>query len=788
MWVKIARIILRNRILLLALVALATFFMAYQAQSVRISYQFSRILPVTDSAHIQYENFKNTFGDISNTIVIAVENDQLLEPEQVAHWERLATKLEAIEGISNILAIQRAYEFVLNETEKSFEPRALISKETATPKDWERFQSKVNTLPFYQGLLYNDDRNVHLMMVQLGADMLYNQNIIRIVEALKGIVAEEEALSGMDYKVSGMPYIRMANVKKVEAEVYLFILLTLIVTAIILLLFLKSFRATAISLVVVVIGVVFSFGLIALLDFEITLLSSLIPPLVIVIGIPNCIFLINKYHSEYKLHKNKAKALQRVIRKIGNVTLLTNITTSLGFAAFMLTSSTSLVEFGTVAALNILSVYFISIIIIPIIYSYLQPPKTRHYKHLDQNWLLSFIGFLERTVQHHRPAVYVVTGLLLVIALFGGTRIYTTGNLSDDFSKKDALFLDLKFIEHKFEGVVPLEIVIDTKRPKGVMANATLRDIELLQQRLDSLPNLSKSLAITNFVKFLKQGFYEGNPDFYSLPTSRERSWLLNYLPKEASSGSLLQSMVDSTGQVARVTMQVADMSSPEMSALLENVTTILHETMDSERYDAHITGASVVSLKGASYLIRNLILSLLLAIAVISIMMAFLFGSVRMVLISVLPNLIPLVFTAGLMGFLGIPLKPSTILVFSIAFGISVDDTIHFLAKYRQELKQNGWKMRPAVMASIRETGVSMFYTSIVLLFGFSIFIASEFGGTVALGILVSITLFFAMATNLIVLPSLLLTLDKLISAKDFSESILDDETELEEGNEIQL
>ena len=775
MWIKIARFILRNRILLLALIGLATIFMAWQAQSVRISYKFYRILPVYDSTNIIYEDFQKTFGDISNTVVVAVNDPDFFTVEGLRNWDTLAQEFEAIPGIQNVLRITNAFEFNYDDSLKKFTPEPILDALPTSQTTVAAFENRIKNLPFYSNLLFDEDRTTHLMMVQLDPEMLYNKNIIRIVEAIKATIANRSEATGMHYYASGLPYIRMANVKKVEAEVYLFILLTLVVTALILLLFLKSIRATLISLVVVMIGVVFSFGLIAWFDFEITLLSSLIPPLVIVIGIPNCIFLINKYHSEYKIHGNKAKALQRVIRKIGHVTLLTNLTTALGFAAFTLTSSVSLVEFGAVAAVNILSVFFLSLILIPIAYSYLRAPKKRHYKHLDHRWLQGLIGFITRTVQHHRIALYVIAGVAVLISMVGIQKISTTGNLSDDFSKKDDIYTDLKFIEAQFHGVVPLEIVIDTKRPKGAFSKKALADINRLQSGLDTLDGISKSLAITDLAKFLKQGFFEGNPDFYDLPTSRERSWILSALNKESGS-NYLNSMMDSTGQLARITMQIADRSAPEMEIIQSNVRQLVSEIFDAEQYNTQITGASVVFLKGTYYLIKNLIVSLLLAILVISIMMAFLFGSVRMVLISVLPNLIPLLLTAGLMGFLGIPLKPSTILVFSIAFGISVDDTIHFLAKYRQELKENGWKMGAAVMAAIKETGVSMFYTSVVLLFGFSIFIASEFGGTVALGILVSITLFFAMATNLLILPSLLLTLEKLITKQTFSETITED------------
>lgn len=203
------------------------------------------------------------------------------------------------------------------------------------------------------------------------------------------------------------------------------------------------------------------------------------------------------------------------------------------------------------------------------------------------------------------------------------------------------------------------------------------------------------------------------------------------------------------------------------MEEIEEDLLKSISKIFPAERYNVYMTGKALLFLKGTKYLIKNLLLSLALAVGLISLFMAYLFRSFRMILISLVPNLLPLVITAGLMGFLGIPIKPSTILIFSIAFGISVDDTIHFLAKYRQELTANKWHIKKSVYNALRETGVSMFYTSIVLFFGFSVFIISSFGGTQAMGGLVSATLMFAMLSNLILLPSLLLSLERNIANK---------------------
>ncbi|WP_455170116.1 MMPL family transporter, partial [Aegicerativicinus sediminis] len=242
----------------------------------------------------------------------------------------------------------------------------------------------------------------------------------------------------------------------------------------------------------------------------------------------------------------------------------------------------------------------------------------------------------------------------------------------------------------------------------------------------------------------------------------------MSYVKNSNSEVSMLKSFVDSTGQYARITTFMKDIGTGRMERIEEDLNKSAKKLFPEEQYTISMTGKALVFQKGTKYLVKNLVISLSLAIFLSSIFMAFMFRSFRMIIVSLIPNLLPLLITAGLMGFVGVPIKPSTILVFSIAFGISVDDTIHFLAKYRQELQANHWKIRKSVFAALRETGVSMFYTSIVLFFGFSVFTISSFGGTVALGALVSITLLFAMLSNLLLLPSLLLSLERMIANKE--------------------
>lgn len=769
---------------MLVLLALGTAFMIYKGKDVEVSYKFSRLLPITDSVQIEYNKFNEDFKQVGNTIVIAAENLEVFDRDNYNTWLQLERDLKAIEGVQNVVSPISSYDLRRNDSLQELE---ILSFESLREELTIEEQSDLfYNLPFYKGILYSKDLTTPLMLVQIEGDDLYVKRIVEIIEEIRVINAAFEEKTKVELHTSGLPWIRMANTKKVSKEIFLFIALSLSITSLLLYFFLRSFKATIISLLVVIIAVCWTFGLISGLGFKITMLSSLVPSLIIVIGVPNCIFLINKYHNEYKEHKNQILSVQRVIRRIGAATLLTNTTTALGFAALILTDSVILREFGIVASINILMVFVISIIIIPISYSFSKVPKPRHYSHLEKNWVSLFLNFLINTVENRRTTVYIIFFILTGFGIVGTTKILTTGNLSEEFPKNGTLYKDLKFLENKFGGVVPLEIIIDTKKPKGVQKTGNLKKINKLQERLSEIPELSKSVSIVDGVKFAKQAYFQGDSSFYRLPTRQERSFIADYLPDSESNISLLSSLTDSSGQVARISVKIEDLGTEDSKVVMSQIKRITDNIFSPDKYDVTITGASVVFLKGTDYLIKNLMISLLLAILVISIIMALLFRSMAMVIVSLIPNLFPLLVTAGIMGFFGIPLKPSTILVFSIAFGISVDDTIHFLAKYRQELRHSNWNIYDSVIASIHETGISMFYTSIVLFFGFSVFMASSFGGTVSLGILVSLTLIIAMLSNLILLPGLLLSLEKLVANKIFNNPIIriyrDEEEEEEE------
>ncbi len=784
MWAWLASRVLRNRLAILIAVGIITVFMGWRASKVGMNYKHGGLLPKTDSAYVEYEHFLNTFSEDGNVMVLGTSGKDFYTPRNFGAWYSLGERLKAIQGVDSVFSEAHLFELIRDDSLQRFTLKQVVGRPPATQQEMDTLLAKLRSLRFYEGLLYNDSTHATLMMAFVNAKLFDTDARREVVKRVQEEAATFESATGMKLHLSGLPFIRVQTTNLVKAEMPLFMGLSMGLCALLLLLFFRSWRVMWICLGVVAVSVVWSFGAMELLDYRITLLQSVIAPLIIVTGVPNCVFLINAYHYEYVHHHNKVKALQRVISRVGAAAFMTNATTAVGFTTFCLTYSDTLKEFGWVATIGIMVLWALSMLLIPILFSYMPPPKPRHLSHLDRKWLDRSVEWIVKTGKTQRPLIYSLTAIMTVFAVWGLTRLKDESRIVDDLPEDHPVLTDLRFFEANFHGVMPLEVVIDTRKKGGALKDATLKRIDQLQDTLATYPEFSRPLSITDAVKFTKQAFYGGDPARFELLNSTDKTFILPYVENASANKGMARAFMDSTRRTTRVTVQMADVGTTRMEELMAKLRVQTDSIFETDKYDVTFTGTSVVFLKGSGYLVSNLITSLFWAIVLIVVLMALLFNSLRILVVSLIPNLIPLLFTAGIMGFLQIPIKPSTMLVFGIALGIAVDNAIHFLARYRLELKLSGHDLAKSVDRATREVSVGIIYTSVVLLAGFCMFALSRFGGIQAMGILTSLTLLVAMLTNLFVLPALLLSLNKAIMSKAFEEpllEILDEEEDID-------
>ena len=389
-------------------------------------------------------------------------------------------------------------------------------------------------------------------------------------------------------------------------------------------------------------------------------------------------------------------------------------------------------------------------------------------KYLTNPRLNRWLDRLEGWSMNHRGLIYAIAGVLVIGAIAGIMRLKTVGHIVDDMPKSDRVYSDLRFFESNFKGVMPLEIVVDTKKRFGVTRNlGNIQRIDSLSQFISKMPAIGKPLSITEGLKFAKQAFFDGDSNNYTLPSEFDLPALSQYLKGDTSQAKnsfskLVATFMDKEGRQARISVSMADVGTVRLPKILDSIQGRVDQLFPAEKYDVKMTGTSVTFLEGSGYIINGLKDSIFWAFLLIAACMLYLFRSLRILFCSLIPNLIPLMITAGVMGWVGIPLKPSTVLVFSVALGIAIDITIRFLVNYKQELPNNQYDIKQTVIRTIHGTGISILYTSMVLIAGFIIFCFSGFGGTKALGWLTSLTLVTATLTNLVLLPAILISVLK--------------------------
>lgn len=780
MWQSLGKFVLKYRFLLLVLLVLLTAVMGFFAMKVKLSYEFSKAIPTDNPRYQEYLAFKKTFGDDGNLLVIGVQSKELFSLKNFKGYQELQGQLRKVKFVEDIISIPASVNLVPDSMGK-LSANKIFPDQINSQEQLDSLRMVFFNLPFYRSLLYNDRTDAYLLGVRINKDVLNSPERTNIVYYITAASNSFENATGIETHLSGLPLIRTLVADRIQKEMKLFLFASLGLSVLILLIFFRSVSTTLISLAVVMIGVIWTLGMTYLCGYNITLLTALIPSLVVVIGIPNCIYFINKYHSSYLKNSEsktgedrKRNALVDMVSKMGIVTLFCNLTAAIGFAVFALTKSAILKEFGVVAGVSIMMIFVVSFILLPAVLSYLPAPKPAQLKYLQNKWITLFLTKVEGWAFNHKKAVIAITAVVLIISIAGILRLRSEGHIVDDLPKDDKIYTDLKFFEHHFKGVMPLEIIIDTKSPKGILKPAIdIRKIATFQDSILAMqPNVGKPISIVDGIKFSYQALSQGSGDStYTLPAfgnplqdlhktlrnlqiKKEERTLQS---KDSAMLKLVGSFVDSSERYMRISMSMADVGTERLPQILDTIQTSANRTFDSS-YKLTLTGTSITFLEGSRFIINGLKESILWAFLLIAVCMLYLFKSMRILICSLIPNVIPLLVTAGIMGWAGIPLKPSTVLIFSVALGIAVDITIRFLVNYRQDLHTFNNNIPATVKSTVQQTGLSIVYTSLVLTAGFIIFCASSFGGTFALGWLTSVTLFIATITNLLLLPVLLL------------------------------
>jgi hypothetical protein len=767
MWNKVADLIIKYRLWFIILIGLITIYMGYHAMRVQMSYDPGQTVPLDDPEMIDLTKFKAQFGEDGNVIAVGVKDSSLYELKNFQAYQQLTEEIKKIDGVKQVLSLP-TLPIILKDTAKSrFYSRRIFSDTIRSQVQLDSLLAVAAGQKIYSNLLLNPSNGAAMILVFVPKEVMNSVRREALAQSLQSAGKSFQEKTNIAVHYAGLPFIRTVVARAIKKEMQMFLYASILITGLIMFVFFRSFKAVLFSMIIIGIVVIWTMGTLSLFGYKITLLTALIPPVIVTLGITNAIYLLNKYHLEFARTKNKLEAIRVLVRKMGLATFLTNLTVAIGFLTLLSTDIIILREFGVVAGLNIMALFFVSLIMIPGIFSWLPIPTEKHLKHLNFPIMNGFLSLVDVFVHRHRTVIYIGSIAFAVVSIIGMLQLRSLSFMVDDIPEESEIKKDLNFVEENFNGIMPLEFVVEfhTKRRRPILDVNNLQMVQRFEDYLDSIDVMAPPLSAVSFIKMAKQAFYNNNPAKYQLPTKTEGAFILRYLKGETDSSGLYNSFVDSTFSKMRISTRIADIGSTRLDSLVQAIEPKMKSIFVSTGRDSvstTITGSTKIFIKGNKFLVENLRESLLLAFLLITLSMAILFANLRMIIISLLPNLLALMITAGLMGYFNIPLKPSTALIFSITFGISVDNSIRFLAKYRQEILSNNFYVPRAVSESILETGKSIMYTSIVLFAGFIIFTFSSFGGTIALGLLTSITLVISMFTNLILLPALIMTFDR--------------------------
>lgn len=768
MWYRLGQNILKYKKTYLFFILLSTVVMGYFAAQIKLSYEYTKAIPSDNPKFIVYNEFVKKYGVDGTTVVVGFKTDHFYSKDFFNQVDGLHKTIKQNSAVAEVMSIPTAYTITKDSIDTKFNAAKIFHAPYTSDSLLLADQTVFENLPFYQKLLYNPDSNSYIMAISFIADSINSVSRTKIIGGIQDELDRFSESAKTEVHISGLPFIRTIMADRIKKEMLWFLIGSLILSAITLLIFFRSVSATIMSLAVVLMGVIWSLGTMVLLGQKITLLTALIPPLIVVIGIPNCIYFLNKYHTSYKETNDKEKALVQMVGRMGVVTLFCNITAAIGFFVFALTKSPLLKEFGWVSGLNIMILFFISLFFIPPVLSYLPAPKAKHVRYLDNQYLERILIKIERWAFAHTKWVFGITILAILVSLVGVIQIKKEAFIVDDLPKQDKLYTDLKWFEQHAGGVMPLEILVDTKKTNGLIRSIKpLEQIDEFNTFLLAQPELGKPLGLLEGIKFAKQAFYDGDSLSYAVPTGTEMAFIGPYFasaaPKEGikptgnDPAQLLNKFIDSAKRQTRISVNMKDIGSAKLPGLLQKIDSASVAIFDTAKYNVVITGSSVTFLEGSNFIVKGLGESIFWAFLLIAICMIFLFRSFPILICSLIPNIVPLFITAGIMGWTGVSLKPSTVLVFSVALGIAIDVTIRFLVNYKQELPHLNYQVHTTLVQTIKHTGISIIYTSLVLVAGFIIFCFSDFGGTKALGWLTSITLIVSTLTNLVLLPALI-------------------------------
>lgn len=732
------------------LVALALLvFFILQASQIGLDYNFEKFYPTEDTETSFFLDYREKFESDNDFLLISIENeDGIFDLPFLKRVDQYAKELGNVKDVKMVLSITSQKEFFIFSV--GTDERPYIDFDDV---DLKRDSSNIfENVELINTLVAKDAKSLCLYMRH--EDYLSKKRSDVLISTIK---KKSKKYNFDKVRIAGRTIGQKYYIEKMTGEMIFFVALSAVLVILFLAVAFRSIWGILLPQVVIFSGMIWLIGGMSMFDQPINIILTVLPSVMFVVSMSDVIHLVSRYLDAVREGFQSIEAIKTAIKEVGLATFLTSVTTAIGFFSLVFVRVEPIQVFGIVMGIGVMIAFVLTFAILPALFYLFPGPRYVTEKKKEHFWKKRLEKWFLMVAINPKRILLIATGIIAVCVL-GIFRIESDNMLMDDLNKEEPLKKDFNYLDKNYGGVRPFEMAVTIKDTSlKIWDSELLTTLDTVEHYLEEDYGVTVQMSLVKSMKVLHRSMNAGNVDAYRLPDNRRKKKRIRQAILSGNKGKLLNTMVDTTRTILRISGAIPDLGNKVVTAKNEKFYEYLKDKTLGGKIEYQVTGTAHLIDKNLRYMSTSLVLGLAVSIGIVALIMGFIYKSLSITLISLVPNLVPLIFIGGVMGFVGVDLKMSTAIIFTIAFGIAVDDTIHLLGKFKYELLKGKGKVY-ALRRSFLTTGKAMILTTLILCSGFMLLIFSDFNGTFYMGVMLCLSLFVALIADLTILPALLL------------------------------
>lgn len=735
----------------LSIFVLITAGLGYHLKDIRFDYDFENFFPSHDEETTFFFDYRDDFESDNDFLLISIENEAgIFDASFLKKVDKLSNALTKVKHVELVRSITSEKEYFI------YPGGATSSKAYIDLSDFDAKRDSTR--------IYKNDELINTFISRNGKaiciflkheDYLSKKKSDKLVKDVK---AKIEKLNIKDTRIAGRAVGQAYYINKMIFELTLFFGLSIFLIILFLYIAFKSIWGILIPQVVIVASLVWTVGGMGLFDEPINIILTVLPSILFVVCMSDVIHLVSRYLDALRVEKDTFTAIKVAVKEVGMATFLTSLTTAIGFFSLYFVRVQPIQMFGIILGFGVMIAFFLTFLTLPILFYIFPGPKHVRTANPKNHFWKSFLEKSFLFVLKKRKGIIITSIIVVVVSIVGLLQVETNNFMMDDLKESEKMKQDFNFFDDTFGGIRPFELAVKVKgKDKEVWDKDIIQKLDSIETYLENEFGVTVKMSLPKVLKTLNRSSHAGNAEYYEIPTTNSKIRTFKRIVKVADKGKFVNSIIDSTERKTRISGTIPDLGNKLAREKTEKFYVFLKKNNLEQDIEIKVTGTGYLLDKNMRYLAVSLVNGLGFSIVLVALIIGFVYRSGRILIISVIVNVIPLMFIAAYMGFTGVELKTSTSIIFTIAFGIAVDDTIHFLGKFKHELMKGKGKLY-ALKRSYLSTGKAMILTTLILSSGFLLLIFSSFLGTFYMGLLLCITFLVALVCDLTLLPVLLL------------------------------